>query len=315
MSKSKRPAGADASPAPKNKIKVYTDSSGRLRTGWLLALSLVSCALAALVVRGGLALCFKALFGAWGIDESTAARAPGWARWLYTWHGSLISLAAAAAAIGLSATLRRLWRISGNAPAFSAARTALCWLIGTAMALLIAALCLIPDSMRLEWPLSRPRFSGALPALWIIGLAGVLAEEVFTKRVLFDGLRLRWGSTWAVTVACAAFFLIGGGYAGNALCAANVALLGLVCCSLHARRGVWTSTAFRWGWSAANMFLLGFGGEDHGLYRLYHISEDWLTGGGSGLICGAWATLLLSVFLLWLERRKLFKALRRLKTN
>ena len=37
--------------------------------------------------------------------------------------------------------------------------------------------------------------------------------------------------------------------------------------------------------------------------RLYAVSENWLTGGDGGLICGAWMTLVLLALAAWLLRK------------
>jgi len=160
-------------------------------------------------------------------------------------------------------------------------------------ALLVAALCLLPDSVRPDWPLTAPRFTSALPALCLVSLASAVAEEAFTKRVLFDGVRSRWGFGWATAIACAAFLLSNGGAFADPVGALNVALLGLVGCLVHARWGWGAAIGLRWGWSAVNMFLLGFGSGGASLYRLYGVSEVLLTGGDAGPVYGLWTTLLL----------------------
>ena len=310
MSRSKR--AAQTPPDTKTEGGLFTDGLGRWRTGWLLAVSLLAWLAASLLVRGGLSALFAALFRAWGIDETTAARAPGWARLLYAWHGSLITALFAAATLALSRLLRRLWKLPVGAPRVRVSATRY-WLLGTGMAALIAALCLLPDSLRPEWPLSAPRLSGALPALWVLNLLSVFAEEAFVRRVVFDGLRDRWGGGWAAVCACALFFAMNGGWAGNLWCALNVALLAAACCLLYIQKGLWSVTMLRWGWSFANVFLLGFGGGDSAVYRLYSVSEGWLTGGDAGFICGAWATLLLAALAAWLAREAMAALPRRLR--
>ena len=313
MSRSKRAAQA-VTPAPKNGIKRwFAGDGGAVRGGWLLAASLAAWLAASLLIRRGLSAGFAALFGAWRIDAVSAARAPGWARTLYAWHGSLITLLVSGALLALAAALRRLWRLPAGKTPFEMGAAAKAWLLGTGMVVLIAALCLLPDSMRMEWPLSRPRIGIGTAVLWIISLAGALAEEDFSKRVLYDGLRARWGAGWAALCACAAFFLTNGGFSGSALSAVNVMLLGLAGCAIYARLGFWAAAAFRWGWSAANVFLLGFGGGEYAVYRLYAVSENGLTGGDAGFIYGGWTTLLLAAVIAWLERDRIRAVAGRLK--
>lgn len=309
MSKSKHSAQASLSPAPTAKPNLLKNASGGVHAGWLLALSLAAYAAVSPVLRAALAAAFAALFRAWGVDAQSVARAPGWARWLYAWHGSLVTALAAAAALLLSRWLRRLWALPKEKPRFSPRTFAVAALLGLGLTAMIAALCLLPDSMRPEWPLTRPRGDAALLPLCLLSLLGALAEEAFTKRVLFDGLRARWGAGWAALCAALAALLIGG-MPNSALSAVNALLLALTCCGLYARRGLWAAAGFRWGWSLANVFLLGFGGGSHAVYRLYGVSEALLTGGDTGLIGGLWATLALAVLAAWPYRHKIKGILR-----
>lgn len=247
---------------------------------------------------------FAALFRAWGIDAENAARAPWWAAAVFRWHGSAVTVIVCAALLALSAGLRRLWlgqRARATLEGRALARAAIA---GLCVALVIAALCLLPDSMRLEWPPGAPNVTWALPTLCAVSLLAALAEEAFLKRVLFDGLRARWGAIWATAIVCALFFVSNGGYAGNVACAVNVLLLGAICCAMYARWGLWAAAGFRWGWSVGTMFVMGFGGGEAAVYRLYGVSEAWLTGGDAGPVYGLWATLLLAGMLAWLMRKK-----------
>ena len=83
----------------------------------------------------------------------------------------------------------------------------------------------------------------------------------------------------------------------------NALLLGIAGCLLYARHGLWTSVGFRWGWGFATAFLLGFGGGDGAVYRLYGVSEALLTGGDAGPMHGLWVTLLLLPIAVMLSRK------------
>ena len=107
------------------------------------------------------------------------------------------------------------------------------------------------------------------------------------------------------------FFLMNGGPVGGVVSALNVALMGTLCCLLYARRGLWTTVAFRWGFSFALVFLAGYGGGGHGVYRFYGVSEEALTGGDAGFMYGAWMTVLLAWAVLWMCRDKLRSILKR----
>ena len=313
MSKSRRAAGERVQTPPREKLKWYR------QTGWLLAVSLVCYALVALGLRLALGAGFGALFRAWGVDAATALRAPGWARLVYRWHGSFITLIVAAATIALSKRLRGLWRGTADHPAGdgthctgepvkeksrprASAHGGLYVLIGIAAALLILAVSLLPDSIRAEW--AAPRLTWALPVLIAVTFVSTLAEELFTKRVLYDGVGKRWGSLWATAISAAAFFLIAGGLTGSAVSAVNVALMGVLTCLVYRRSGLWASVGLRFGWSAATVFLLGFGGGEASVWRFYGVSESLLTGGDAGFVYGLYMTALLAGGIAWLLVRK-----------
>ena len=292
MSRSKREAREPMIPAPNRNKHIWTAGDGGIRTGWLLTVSLFGYTLVTLATRYGLIRAFTALFDTWGVDATNVHRAPTWSRFIYVWHGSIATLAFAALTLLLAGWLRRLWRLEGALlePPFGGL-----WkgtVVGILGPLIVAALCLFPDSMRWEWPLTAPRFSWTLPVMAIVSLISTFAEEAFTKRVIYDGLQARWNRLWA-TVAVCAVFLLGSGFGGSIIGTVNTLLLGGVVCALYARYGFWTSVGFRWGWSMTNVFLLGFGGGDAAVYRFYGVSEALMTGGDTGLMHGLWTTLLL----------------------
>lgn len=298
MSKSRRAAQGQATPAPRQKGSIWTAGNGKIRTGWLLAASLFLYGLIAAAARYGLVRAFGALFKAWGVNDANIHLAPAWARAVYVWHGSLATLTFAILTLPLVRWLRGLW---GLDPRFVEAPKGRLWrsaLTGAVAALIVAALCLLPDSSRLLWPLGAPRLSWTLPVLAALSLATAFAEEAFTKRVLHDGLSGRWKGIWTAAVVCAVFWLTNGGYAGGVVGAVNVLLMGWMGCALYARFGLWASVGFRWGWSLVNAFLLGFGGGEAAVYRLYGVSEALLTGGDAGPMFGLWATMMFAGLIL-----------------
>ena len=292
------------------KRRLLTGADGKLRTGWLLTITLVAWATASLGVRFGLGALFQALFRVWNVNADTAAKAPAWARVLYSWHGSLISVLRAAAVAALCVPLRRLWKLR-PAPMRLKALPPAC-LIGFGAIIAMGLLALAADSLRLEWPLDRPRFSAGQPVLLVSLLAVALAEELLGKGIVFDGLKARWGSLRAAVCAAILFFFINGGWSGNVVSAVNVLLMGFLTCRLYALWGLGASAGFRVGWSFAAMCALGFGGGELALYRLYHVSEGWLTGGDGGPVYGLFATAFLALALAALYRSEAGVLLKRI---
>lgn len=282
---------------PKQRRRFLRNENGAVRPGWALAAMVLGWLALTVGLRLGLGALLSALFRAWNLTPSTVARAPGWAAALYSWQGSLVTLAVDAAALVYLARVCRA-RLTRPEPG----RFGLWWLVGTGIAVLSAALFLMADSLRAEWPLISPHLSLGLLPLWALTLLTALAEELFTKGVLYDRLKGPWG----IAASTLAFFLLNGGYAGTWLSAVNVALMGALC-TLHYRRfGLWAPVGFRWGWGFSSVFLLGQGGGDHAVYRLYGVSENLLTGGDAGLVYGAWMTgvlIALSMVLIIQDRK------------
>ena len=257
------------------------------------ALAWAFCAILLPLILGA---AFQALFGAWNVNAGTVARAPGWAQWLYAWHGSCVTLVAGASLVLLCAAV---FHVPVGRPALRDLRVGH---LGLVIAVMLAALFTLTDSLRAA---GAPRFSPALIPLGAILLLSVLGEELLTKGVLYASIRERWGRLWAAAAATLAFFLIGGGLGGTVISGINVALLGLLCCLLYERYGLWTTVLFRWGWSFATVLMLGQGGGAHAVLRLYGVSENLLTGGDAGFACGLmWTTILLALIAISLYKDK-----------
>ena len=311
MSRSKGAARRPENPAPR-KRSLFRSPTGGLRGGWLLAASLLCYALVAVGLRWALLAGFAALFRAWGVNAETAHLAPGWARLLFRWHGAIASALVALGLIALCAGLRKLWAVDQDAKKtfpvkegrYKAVKVFSSFgLLGLSVPVVATLVALVFDSVRPEWPLSAPRFTLALVPLLAVSLLSALASETFVRRVLYDGVKPRWGAKWAAAIAVAAYFVAGSGWAGNAIGAVNVALMGLMGCAVYALHGLWASVGLRFGWSAAATLLLGFGGGDAAVYRFYGVSEALLTGGDAGPACGVIATLLMIAVFAWLGWR------------
>ena len=269
-----------------------------MRTAGMLALS---CASGAAVIPGlrlALSAAFAALFRAWGVNAANVGRAPAWARWIFGGCGGVIALAASLALIGLSALLRRLWLGEGRSPMIGRPdwRAWLALAAGLVMTVMPAAVYLILDSLRLD---GGPRLSVMAP-LWLIGTLIILAgEEIFTKRVIHDGVASRWGRAWAAAFAALAFFAMNGGWAGGLIGAVNTLLLGALTALVYGGYGLWAAVALRWGWSIGTGLI--FGRTSAAILRFYGVSEMALTGGDGGVMFGWGMTILLAGAILYLK--------------
>lgn len=279
-------------------------------TGWLLAASLIAFVAVAVGGRWVLSRGFAALFDFWNINAENAHRAPAWARFIYAWHGSVVTVILSAATLALTVGLRKLWRLKRDGSRFTAKKFILPTMVGISAALFVALISLLPDSSRLAWPLSAPRFSASVVPLCAVNLFATLAGEAFTKRVLYDGVRGRWGDIWAAVVASLAFLVANVAWPINVVSALNVLLVGALCYVVYARFGLWASVGLRWGWGVGVAFLLGFGGGNAAIYRLYGVSETLLTGGDAGPMAGLWATLLICAGIAYLVLPRQVRSIR-----
>ena len=269
MSRSRR--APEPTPTPLHK------RSRRIRPWLLTAGKAALWILLTLILRLGLSRGLNALFAAWNVSMDTLSRAPGLARTLYLWQGSIVSLIVSVLGIALIVGLLRV-----PLPPLRLKVAGRWWLIGTGLAVVLAAVFLVIDSLRLNWPLTAPKLSFGLFILWLLSLLTVLSEELFLRSLLQTGLKTPWG----IAAAALVFFLMNGGYSGTVISGVNVTLLGAVCGLIFSRYGLWADAAFRWGWSFASVFLLGQGGGAHSVYRLYGVSEGLLTGGDAGFVYG-----------------------------
>ena len=102
------------------------------------------------------------------------------------------------------------------------------------------------------------------------------------------------------------FLAVTGAYALRPLGIVNMLLTALICARLSATGKAGAAVGLRFAWSWASSAFIAFPGATTGAQatlRLYAVSENWLTGGEDGLICGAWMTLVLLALAVWLLRK------------
>ena len=276
------------------------NKEGGVRAVWKL---LLACALYlgwTWAAGYGLARGFGALFEAWNLNADTLSRAPGWARLLAENYGRVVSLVSSAGVIALSWGLLRLFRL-GRFPRLRVGHFTLGALGGAAVVGLGAALFLALDSMRLY---ERGFFFHA-DILWMLAiyLLAALAEERFartlTMRVATASARPAWGYAASALV----LFAMTGSYALRPLGMVNMLFTAVACARLSDTGRPGAAAGLRFGWSWASGGLLAFPGGNTDAQAgasFYAVSENWLTGGNGGLICGVWMTLALLALLLWL---------------
>lgn len=266
--------------------RIFRNEQGGLRTGWKLIVGLAAGYGTLFAVRFLLGFAFGKLFEAWGITNGNLAYAPVYAQHIVIWHTDFTHLTAYIAGILVGLKLAGRWtKPAENHPgmiAFGAFAGIACGALTTAASLAL-------DSMRLEWPLGEPMFSTGLISGIVVLAAGCLCNEVIGKRLVFDPLRQRfgrWPAYLAVTVISA--------FAGTApLGMLNSALIGFVGCLVYERGGLTASTAMQAAWMFWTNHLFAWPDSGYAnVYRMFEVSEGWLTGGGAGAEAGIGCTIL-----------------------
>lgn len=297
----------------KTKLRgVFRNSKGALRTGWRIALGIAAYAAAFYAVLWGLGALFGALFSAWGLTTSNVAYAPAWARWIVSVHTGFAYGAAYLASLAAGLWMAKRW--TKGVPLGK--REALIGLLtGLGLGALTTAISLIPDCMRLEWPLNEPVLGWSLLGTILLILLGKISGAALVQRLLFDPIRLRFGKVWGVAAACLASLILSGRWT-NAAGAVNALLMGWIGCEIYLRGGLWASAAFETGWTAVTAVLFASpAASSASLYRLYHVSEGWLTGGNAGAECGLACTLGCLAILTFLYRKSIRKIRMRIKNG
>ncbi len=266
--------------------RIFRNERGGLRAGWKPVIGVAAGFGTLFAVRFLLGFAFGKLFEAWGVTNNNLVYAPVYAQCIVRWHTDFTHLAAYIAAMLIGLKLAGRWtKPVENRPGMIAFGA----LAGTVCAALLTAASLALDSMRLEWPIGEPSISLGLMTGMIVLIAGCLCNEVLGKRLVFDPLRQRFGR-WPAYLAVA---IISAFADTTPLGMLNSALIGFVGCLMYERGGLPASAAMQASWMFWTNHL--FAWPDSGfanVYRMYEVSEGWLTGGSAGAEAGIGCTIL-----------------------
>ena len=288
---------------------------GGVRAAWKLLLAYAAYLLWAWLATYALSWGFGALFDGWNLSAATIAQAPAWAQGLFANYGRLISVISSLGVAALSQGLLRLLA-GGRMYPLRPRDLAIGALWGLVPVLAGAALFLAVDSMR---PYGRT-LSFTPDVLWMLAvyLAAALAEERFARGLTMREATLHARPVWGYVASALMLLAITGSYALPPLGIVNMLLTAVLCAHLSATGHAGASVGLRCAWSWSSNALAAFPGGNAAsqpVFRLYDVSENWLTGGANGLICGAWMTLILLALALWLFRQPLRALLRRKKAK
>lgn len=273
----------------------------RLSLGWRLAAGILAYMLAFYGMIWAANAGFDALFRAWNLTNETLIYAPEWARQIVLSHTDVTYMLAYCASMGAVISWTRGYADPGRDVLKETGRAVLVGLGAGAM-LTIFAFAL--DSMRLERPLSEPVMQMQLFRQLCVLFLGVCSREALTKRLVFYNVNARFGRVWSYAAVGILSVLLSGMWT-NPAGLFNALLMGIVGCAVYERGGLWASEALMTGWSAWTAWLFAWPGTGTGVYRMYTVSDAWLTGGNAGASAGVGCMLVWMIIAVILFRREL----------
>lgn len=291
--------------------KFFRNGTGEIRCGWKLVFGILVYAAAFFAVRFGLSALLGMLFDAWGLTYENLHMAPSWAQYVVYLHtDAVFVLAYLCAGIAIGRFVRK------NEPG-NRKQTIVYCVIGLSLWIIIAALALVFDCMRLEYPLSEPDVSLYHLSGLLALAAGCISTELLVRRFIFGTAKKYYGRIIAYALTAIAALIIGGIWNSVPAILCTV-LMSAAGCAVYERAGLQGSAALNIGWSAASKLLVVPVSAGVAVYRMYHVSENWLTGGSSGAMYG-WAAVfgwgLIAAALLWPELRRLKKRVTERRTK
>lgn len=286
--------------------RLFRNDRDQLRTGWRLLIGAAAGFGTLYGLRLLLGFAFGRLFDAWGLTSDNLAYVPMFARQIVYWHTDFTYILAYAACILVSALVAKNW----SKPAANDARLAgIGALAGFGSGALLSTAALLVDSMRLERPLGEISLSPALISGLIVVLLGCICGEMLSKRLIFDPVRQRYGRwvAYAATAIVAIFADL------TPMGALNGILMALIGCVFYERGGMLASAALRAGWMIwTNLVFAWPGSGSASMYRMYTVSEIWLTGGNAGAEAGFGCTLLWMIIAVILLRKDVKRLMNRM---
>ena len=289
-------------------FKVFFGDEGELKFGWRLAFGVACYMLAFYGVIWGLGAGFGALFAAWGLTNANLAYAPVWARQIVFWHTDFTYMLAYALSLLAAVTFAK---VPAKALDGKIIRTGA--LAGAGLGAVLTLVAFALDSMRLEWPLGEPSFSPYHISALAVLLLGSFSGEALSKRLVFGPVRMRFGR-FAGFAAVAALSVALSGAWTKPTALVSAALMGITGCALYERGGLFASAAMAAGWTAWTTWLFAWpNGNAVSVYRMYMVSDPWLTGGNAGANAGLGAVIGWMIIAAFLLRGELRGGIARIK--
>lgn len=276
-------------PAALRNSRLLFGGDGRLRVWWKLLVAAVCWYVGRLPVNTALLWLLSRLFRLWGLNAANLSLAPVWMQTLSRWS---VPLCAAVTDLLTAAILLFPLRVRfGRKRTFIAALIVSC--AGT---LLLSLGFLALDSLRLLEKV--PRFTWDVPVLLLTGFCASPAQGLAVFGFAFRELKGKMPRPVAHLLCAALFFAVSGGYRLGIMGMVNVLLLGAALSVAAERWSVGCAVGLQTGLLWASTALLSYPDcAGQGLFTLYAVSENWLTGGKGGLTSSTCLTAACILFL------------------
>ncbi len=263
------------------------DKAGKMRLGWRLMIGILAYVLAFYGVLWGCSAIFGALFEAWNLTNENLIYAPRWARQIVLEHTDVTYMLAYCASMDAVIFLTQGYTERTKSSFKETGRAAL---LGLGLGAILTIIAFALDSMRLEKPLCEPVLQGHIFRTLGVLVLGSSSGEVLTKRLVFYHVNARFGRMWSYAAVGILSMLLSGMWS-HPLGIVNALLMAIAGCAVYERGGLFASAALSAGWSAWTTWLFAWPGTGPSVYRMYAVSDAWLTGGSAGANGGLGATV------------------------
>lgn len=281
--------------------RIRMNPESRLNLGWQLVVGISVYMLAFYGMIWAANAGFNALFRAWNLTNETLIYAPRWAQRIVLEHTDVTYMLAYCASMGAVMSCTRGYMDPGRNVLKETGHAVL---LGMGLGAVLTMIAFALDSMRLERPLREPALQMQTIRQLCVLFLGVCSREALTKRLVFYNVNARFGRAWSYTAVGILSVLLSGMWL-HPVGLLNALLMGIAGCAVYERGGLWASEALMTGWSAWTAWLFAWPGTGTGVYRMYTVSDAWLTGGNVGAEAGVGCTLLWTIIAAILLRKEL----------
>lgn len=271
--------------------RIFTNQAGYLRAIWQFLLILICWHALSFAAAYLLSRFIYGLFESWGITGANISLAPGWVRFIAAYQAQLISSVPAIISAFAAVYAMRFYRDDCRRPTSAKALYAAAGFpAGIAASIILMCIFLVCDSMRVTS--TSPDMTPDIVLMLPFSIIAAAAECCVAFGYVRTMASRHAGRIAGHIIAAAAFCLMNLLGFGTVLSAVNSLLIALVLSVVSERFGLAACIALRGGWLWAISSISGFPDSVHGMYTMYPVSENALTGGFNGPESGLAVTII-----------------------